>query len=364
MSTIGWMVTTAAAIAITVALPGAGEPLAAAPAAGAAEAKPPATMFLLISGHSLTDHRLARSLEALLSERGARILWDLHAVEGSSIRQRLAKHLKDGNGVPDHTRSSNTHDGDSDVSDVLIVTEQHRILDALAWEGTSSSLRRLQEWFATQRPDGKSFFLTPWISRADLDDTDAWVRYERAAHIIWDHVIARVNERLRQQGQNREIQVIPAALGLAFAVEALRSGEELEGFDGHNRNERVEALFDDQVHLSPLGVFYLSVLTAMVLTDTKWHSDISETAAGSGLDERQARQLVRLAEQFLERYGARPAVVPDPTLTTRFSFILQYLHYTDRAYGWSGTNQMMRPVRKLVRFVRLGWRFRNGFTDP
>lgn len=362
MRRIGGIVPTATAIAITVAPPLVGASLAAAPMAGAAEAKPPATMSLLISGHSLTDHRLARTLEALLSGQGHRILWQLHYLEGSSIRQRLAEHLGDDTVFSGHARSLNTHDGDSDVSDVLIVTEQHRILDALAWEGTLSSLRHLHEWFATQRPDGKSFFLTPWISRADPDDTDVWIRYERAAHIIWEYVIAGVNERLRQQGQNRRIQVIPAALGLTFAVEALRSGEELEGFEGHDRNERVEALFDDQVHLSPLGVFYLSTLTAMVLTDAKWHSDISEAAAVSGLDERQARQLVRLAEQFLEGYVARPAAVPDPTFAMRFSFILQYLHYTDRAYGWSGTNRIMRPVRKLVRFVRLGWRFRNGFT--
>ena len=95
--------------------------------------------------------------------------------------------------------------------DVLLITEQHRLLDALLWQDTKQYLRAYRDRFISSNPQAEILFFTPWISLSDKDDPMEWISYERAAWPVWqcsrhlcdiDRQLSPINDRSGARRQN------------------------------------------------------------------------------------------------------------------------------------------------------------------
>jgi hypothetical protein len=199
---------------------------------------------LYFSGHSLLDEPLPREAATIAASLGTPLAgYTLHAPAGSSMRERAAAASPPLAG----------HDG-------LIVTEQHTLVGNLVWNDTVSELRRLHERFVAANPRGRVWFYEPWLNVSDRSDPRRWIAYERAASPVWQCVVARVNAALEAGGRHERIASLPAAALLAALVERATQGPGLPGVCGATPQATMQRLFSDDVHLTPLGAYFMSLV--------------------------------------------------------------------------------------------------------
>src|SRR5690606_26552479 len=64
--------------------------------------------------------------------------------------------------------------------DVLVIAENHALLDHLVWFDTVRYLRDYHDQFIAANPRGTTYLYEPWISLSSKDDPGAWIAYEEA----------------------------------------------------------------------------------------------------------------------------------------------------------------------------------------
>ncbi|WP_172746722.1 hypothetical protein [Neorhizobium sp. T25_13] len=296
---------------------------------------------ILLSGHSLTDQPYPDHFEGIARQEGIAVSWRLENVTGSSIQQRTAGgfvRLTDG------------------PYDVLIITEQHRVLDALMWSETVRYLHGYHHAFTTANPAGITYFYTPWISLSSLADPHPWIEYERLALPVWRCVVNRVNDKIGAAGRKNHIRFIPTSLALAELVARLASDPAFSGFEDWNAADRLKAIFSDEVHLTELGSYYVAAVSFAAI----YGVDIRQQRPPALLDARQADALRLFAADFMQRYRAtKMNEAGDCEAPVSLAFASHYANYVARAYPREGSyliTELLR-IRNIVRFT---WRFRKG----
>lgn len=296
---------------------------------------------ILVSGHSLTDRPYPDHLEGIARQEGISVSWRSENVTGSSIQQRTVGRL-----VPLPEEPYN----------ILIVTEQHRVLDALMWSETVRYLHAYHHAFTTANPAGITYFYTPWISVSSLEDPRPWIEYERRALSVWRCVVNRVNDKIGASGGKSHIRFIPTSLALAELVARLTSDPAFSGFEDRNVTDRMEAIFSDEVHLTELGSYYVAAVSFAAI----YGVDIRKQRPPVALDARKADTLRLFAADFMQRYRAtRSNEAGDCQAPVPLAFASHYVNYVARAYPREGSylvSQLLR-IRNIVRFT---WRFRKG----
>ncbi len=204
-------------------------------------------MRLFISGHSLTDQPFPDYLAAIARSLGTPVDWGRQYLEGSSILARSA----DLDAVA----------RDLEGCDALVITEQHSVLGGLIWNDTVRCLRAYHDRFIAANPRGVTHFYEPWLGVSDLTDPRRWIAYERAAAPIWRGVVTRVNLSLEAEGRSDRIVPLPAASALAALVERATSREGVTGLSCGSTRETLRRLFSDDVHLTPLGSYFMALVT-------------------------------------------------------------------------------------------------------
>jgi hypothetical protein len=238
----------AAALPLSIALLSSPMPSAAA--------TPP--QRLIYAGHSLLDAPLPRDVAEIAASLGTPLAqWQQHTPFGSSMRDRAAS-------LP----ALEGHDA-------LIVTEQHTLIGNLVWNDSVGELRRLHERFVASNTRGRTWFYVSWLNLDDRNDPRRWIAYERAASPVWHCVTA-----LAAQGSPAgRIEFLPAAAVLAGLVE--------RAMEGKVAGVGLTSLFADDVHLSPLGVYFM----ALVVYATLFERSPVGAAVPGGLDAAAARAL-------------------------------------------------------------------------
>lgn len=296
---------------------------------------------ILLSGHSLTDRPYPDHFEGIALQEGISVSWRLENVTGSSIQQRTV------GGFVQLT---------DERYDVLIITEQHRVLDALMWSETVRYLHGYHQAFTAANPAGITYFYTPWISLSSLADPQPWIEYERVALPVWRCVVNRVNDKIGAAGRKNDIRFIPTSLALAELVERLASDPAFSGFEDRNTTDRLKAIFSDEVHLTELGSYYVAAVSFAAI----YGAGIREQRPPAALDARQADALRLFAVDFIKRYRAARANEPrDCKAPISLAFASHYVNYVARAYPGESSylvTQLLR-IRNIVRFT---WRFRKG----
>ncbi|MGV2973911.1 hypothetical protein AB1P65_00550 [Roseibium alexandrii] len=325
----------------------------------------PSVQKIFISGHSLTDRPMPEMLAAIAEDTGQPIFWNMQHIGGSSIKQRSygagdqSPWSGYGGGtdrerapidVQDELAASASED--TRPYDVLLITEQHRLLDSLLWQDTPRFLRAYQDVFHAHNPDGQSYFYAPWLDVANLEDPSSWIAYERDAWPVWQCAVAGVNAGLAEDGREDRIMLVPASLALADLVEHLVSTPGgLPGFKDMTAAEILAALFSDSVHLTPLANSYMAAIVYATLTGNPFPA--SEFANLSGV---QVATLQNIAHEFMETYRREMSTFGDGCAAkVAPSFKIAYPAYTEQLSRNQGTgflNARLQRLKETLSYLR------------
>lgn len=255
---------------------------------------------IFFSGHSLLDEPLPSDVARIAASLGTPLQhWERDTPPGSSMRERVAAGAWPREAV-----------------DTLLVTEQHTLVGNLVWNDSVGQLRRLHERLIAANPRGRSWFYASWLNLDDKTDPRRWVAYERAASPLWQCLATRINTSLAAEGRADRIEYLPAAALLAALVERVAQG----GVAGVS----VTALLRDDVHLTPLGSYFMS----LVVVATLFERSPAGSAVPDGIDANTARALQGLAWELVRQERARrDTLSPDTCRERTQAFVAPYAAY-------------------------------------
>lgn len=332
---------------------------------------PAAGFAAFISGHSLVDRPYPDFLAAVLASIGSRYEWNRQYMVGSSIHQRIHGDYPPAKGFAGYQQGDNRDGSGMDVVaelrapgtvsrgryDLLLITEQNGCLAGLFWNETVTSLRDYHDRFIAGNPQGTTYFHESWLSVSDPHDPARWVAYERGAALVWRAIVARVNDALAGEGRTDRILTLPMASALASLVEAATGPAGVAGVTRDSVGATMRELFTDDVHLTELGAYYCSLVTAAA-----WlKRDLPEVWRPDSVSPQAAQSLRTFANRFVGEFYRD---YPIPALATalrqiRGSFNWTYWPYVRDVHY---RQQMSAPVAyfKAARHsLEWAWRLRH-----
>jgi hypothetical protein len=288
--------------------------LALASMPASAPPKAATTLRAFYSGHSLSDG-VPAEVQAIAQSRGQSLEYEFQSIPGSLIRQRTkgedpaaadwpgfrAGKNREGSGldVEATLRRRPAHGPNPEAYDALVVTERHDLPYAIYHEHTIEYLRVLQDRLIEGNAAAQDYLYHSWLE-IDLDAPEKFVAYERAALPLWECVASAVNRGLEADGRRDRVRVLPGATALADLVEQLARGP-LPGASAATARERIQPLFSDRVHLTPLGRYFIGAVHYAVL----FGQSPEGSPAPAGVSPELARELTRVAWQHVSAYGPR-----------------------------------------------------------
>jgi len=144
--------------------------------------------------------------------------------------------------------------------DTLVAAENNNLLDMLFWENTVRYLRHYHERFIAGNAHGISYLYAAWLDVRNKSDPAAWIAYEKVALPAWECVVARINRSLELEGRSDRITPFPANLAVATLIERATTGS-VAGVTAGSTLDTVNRLVRDDVHLTPLGVYYMGLVS-------------------------------------------------------------------------------------------------------
>ena len=227
----------------------------------------PARLRVFFSGHSLIDNPMPDWVESIAQSRGESLGWQEQIVLGSPIRVRTRGNDPESKSFSGYRLGKSKSGGKIDVLrelasptelrpgekyDRLVITERTDLLGAMRWEDTAGYLEDFHGRLAASSPAAETWLTEVW---PEIDDKDpaAWLAYVEGEYFAWQCVAARVNQRLAAKGGSGRVRLVPAGLAVRELLRRALDGG-VPGVSGTPR-ERVHALFTDDVHLTPLGIY-------------------------------------------------------------------------------------------------------------
>ena len=173
------------------------------------------------------------------------------------------------------------------------------------------------------------------------------VTFEKDASPIWQCLVTRINVSLAHEGRSDRIVSIPAGLSLVHLIETATGTETVEGVTRGDVKQTLDTVFSDTVHLTPLGAYYVSLVTyaSMFGRDPvgAWHPPELQPSQASAL-QRVAAQFVR---EYYAAYGSRSLDECRQSLADgSLAHVLSYMRDT----RWRAEEG---SVRAHVRWLRL-----------
>ena len=277
---------------------------------GSEPAAPVTHARVFFSGHSLLDNPIPDFVETIATSLGQELGWNQQIMIGSPIRARSW-----GEGDWSGYRQGRNRNGDNlDVVqelkspripgagapyDALIITERHDILNTILWEDSVGFLRQFHDEFIEGNPQGRTYFTQTWL---EIDKTAprAWIEYERTALVAWECVTSKVNLRLEADGRADRVTTSPGGAALAALIERILAGE-VAGISG-TPEEKLDRVFTDNVHLTPLGAYFLAAFHHGVI----FRQPSSGAAGPPGANPETVRDLQRIAWEVVSNYYSQP----------------------------------------------------------
>lgn len=224
---------------------------------------------VVFSGHSLTDNSVPTVRD--IAAYNNMDFYDIYqAIPGSPIRIRTRG---------DDPQTDNTWDGYSygtrginllqefatptqipsgDRYDTLVITERHNLLNTIEWESTPSLLRHYHDRLREANSDVRTYFYQSWLS-IDKNNPQNWLDYESNSLMAWECVSSKVNLTLVADGFSPNVRTLAAGWALKTLVQSALNGE-IPGLEG-SQLDRLNAIFQDAVHLTPLGELFVGAYT-------------------------------------------------------------------------------------------------------
>lgn len=233
---------------------------------------------VLISGHSLTDDPFGEQVAAIVQSLGQRIDWEQQIVIGSPVSWRTRGDGSTPDGWGGYALGKNrdgrtgldllaelARAGRTEPYDTLVLAEGHNTVAVILWHDTVRHVRHFHERLVEQNPAARSFLFEPWEAIRDKADPGPWIALERDARRVWACAAGRINASLAQEGRADRVASIPAGAALAGLIEAALAGR-IPGFARPEPRAVVDLFVQDDVHLTPLGLHFVALLTAGAIT--------------------------------------------------------------------------------------------------
>ncbi|MDB4976147.1 MAG: hypothetical protein JWN48_4488 [Myxococcaceae bacterium] len=262
------------------------------------------------SGHSLSDG-VPEAVAQIAGSLGRSLEFEFQSVGYSLLRERTrgpdpkseawsgykTGKNKVGEGLDvAQELASPTHLVPGAHYDVLVVTERHDLPEVAVHGQTATYLSDFAQRAWAANPDTDVFFYQTWMP-LDVADPLPWVHYERAVRPLWECVASRVNKSLAPTA-GRRVRVLPGASALADLVGELWRGS-VPGLQHLTPPDRVRLLFQDAVHLSPLGTYFMGLVHYAVLFGQSPHGALGQP----GIEVETAAHLQGLASRHAVTYG-------------------------------------------------------------
>jgi hypothetical protein len=229
---------------------------------------------IFISGHSLMDNPYADYLESISIDKGVvDYRWNQQNGIGSPIRVRTSGHNLPPNNWQGYHQGKNRDTFDMDVIaelrnpmtigtgnyyDVLLITERHDFIGTIFYEYTSSLLRHYHDRMLEGNPTAKTLFYQSWLF-IDPNNPQEWIDHETLMINAWECVAEKVKLTLEADALNKTVSDIPAGWALSNLLTRILNNE-VAGFTGTDL-EKVDQLFNDNVHLNVEGIFYMAAVS-------------------------------------------------------------------------------------------------------
>lgn len=320
---------------------------------------------VFISGHSLTDQPMPDFLARVANSLDTPLRWNRQNVGASSLRDRTRGMKLDEPGWSGYRLGANREGERMDVVtelrrpmtigsqhyDALLVTELNGLLYSLFDLDAVRYLRHFHERLIEGNPEGQTYFYEPWTGLDSKADPTRWIAYERNASRVWQCMATRVNVSLTAEGRRDRIASMPGGWMMAALVEQATQGMGLSGITGTSVRDTLDRLFSDDVHLTPLGNYYIALITYVSLSG---RSPLGAWAP-EGISPAQAASLQQFAWVTLAEYRANnnPLDLESCRKVLKEGFIWQFWAYS-RDY----------PTKDALSKLRGYWRsIRNSFSN-
>jgi hypothetical protein len=272
------------------------------------------------SGHSLLDEPFAIDAQAVASSLGKANQWNQQIIIGSPLRMRTRGDSYTDPAFPGYASGAN-RDGAQNLDvrqelrspstisgayDALVLAERHDLGLTLQYEDTVRYARHFHDRLIEGNPQGTTYLYHAWLGVRDKTVPADWVAYERSAAVGWRCVASRINRSLEAEGRGDRVRYMPAGLALAELIDLAVQGQ-VEGLAG-TPAEVVDQLMVDDVHETPLGAYFVSLVNVATL----YRASPEGAWAPDGVSESQKRSLQALAW----RVAAESIAAGDPDLST------------------------------------------------
>ncbi|MRG95409.1 hypothetical protein GF068_26335 [Polyangium spumosum] len=276
------------------------------------EGRASARMFL--SGHSLTDNPLPDYVLSIAQSLGKDFNFNEQIGIGSPIRVRTKGGSFDAPGWPGYSTGKNRDGSDMNVIeellspktlgpgelyDTLVITERHDVLGTIWWEDTFGFLRHYHDRLIDGNPAGRTLFYHSWLD-VDKNAPQTWIGHEKNALYAWECVATKVNLSLEAEGRADRVETLPAGAALVDLVERILN-DEVAGITG-GTSQKLDMIFSDNVHMTPLGVYYLSLVTYASI----FRASPVGAAVPAGVAAEPAADMQEIAWNFVQAYYGKP----------------------------------------------------------
>lgn len=305
------------------------------------------------------DH-VARIAESL----GQPLQWNRQYVVGSSIKTRTRGFQRETGWAGYSTGYNRQGEGLNLVEefrkpslpggnpyDTLVITEQHSLLDSLLFNDTVRHLRHYHERFIEGNAQGQTWFYEPWIGVIDKSNPSRWLAYERAAAPVWQCIVTRINTSLAAEGRPDRLRSYSASLVLVSLVERAVRGE-VPSLSAKDTQTVMNRIFQDNVHASPLGAYYVALGLYAALSD---RSPVGAWAP-EPMSPQLAASLQQLAWEAVQAQKSRPVLPLDRCQDAVKTFMPTYFDYMRDDY-WAQQPASWRNTSRRLR-NQLTWRWR------
>lgn len=271
-----------------------------------------ARMFL--SGHSLTDNPLADYGLEIAKSLGKDFNYNQQIGIGSPMRVRTKGGDWNAPDWPGYSKGKNRDSfdmnvieelkspktlGPGELYDTLVLTERHDIINTIMWEDTFGFLRHYHDRLIDGNPAGHTLFYHSWLD-VDKSAPEAWIAHEKNALVAWECIASKVNLTLEAEGRKDRVATLPTGAALVDLVERSLK-DEVKGISG-STSQKLNLIFNDNVHLTPLGAYFVALVTyAAVFRDSP-----AGAAVPAGVNPEPAVDLQVIAWNFVSSYYSDP----------------------------------------------------------
>lgn len=256
-------------------------------------------------GHSLIGEVIPQMLVAIGREKGVQISYVSQLIDGGTLMRNweepeTSRHHASAE-LEAHLDQSAQAALESGAFDVVLLTEAVNLDDSLRWSASEAFTAKFYQAALRGNADTRLFFYETWhhhdadrsidFFRSDL----SWREQLSADLDKWEHIVDGAQPEVEQP-----IYMVPGGQFMAALLDEIETEQVPSAFDSR------DVFFADNVHLSPLGAYAVSLVMFYALTGVDPEGAPSEIDFAAGehfsIAPADARWLAHLAKRVAASY--------------------------------------------------------------